>query len=121
MESWNTDVCQQFSFFFFASHQYPNVPSGPFLVCRDCKLSFQFPDGMKYGAIAKQFEFHSCGSTERHFAILKHKGKVPAMASCANCQRKFFTPSRTCECDPIGAEPYLANKFDLHRCEELKR
>src|ERR1700722_5453446 len=96
-------------------------PAGRFLLCSDCKLSFQFPDGMKYGAIAKQFEFHSCGSTERRFAILKHKGKVPEMASCDNSQRKFFTPPRTFECDPIGAEQYLANKFDLHRCQEPKR
>jgi hypothetical protein len=105
---------------FFSPHRISILmsPAGRFLLCRDCKLSFQFPDGMRYGAIAKQFEFHSCGSTERRFAILKHKDKVPAMASCANCQRKFFTPSRIFECDPIGAEQYLANKFDLHRCQE---
>jgi hypothetical protein len=81
------------------------------------KLSFQFPDGMKYGAIARQFELHSCGSTERRFVIVLYEGKVPGMASCAKCQRKFFTPARTFKHDPIGAEQYLANKFDLHRCE----
>jgi hypothetical protein len=95
-------------------------PEGRFLLCRDCKLSFEFSDGIQYGAIAKQFEFHSCGSSERRFLILKHEGKVPAMASCAKCQRKFFTPSSTFERDAIGAEQYLANKFDLHRCEGSK-
>src|SRR5579864_7522857 len=35
-------------------------PAGRFLVCRDCKLSFQFPDGVPYGPLAKQFEFHLC-------------------------------------------------------------
>jgi hypothetical protein len=95
-------------------------PAGRFLLCRDCKLSFEFPDGVQYGVIAKQFEFHSCGSTERRFVILKHGGMVPAMASCAKCQRKFFTPSPTFERDAIGAEQYLANKFDLHLCEGPK-
>jgi hypothetical protein len=91
-------------------------PAGRFLLCSDCKLSFQFPDVAQYGTIAKQFEFHSCGSSERRFVILKHERKVPTMASCAKCQCKFFKPSSTFERDPIGAEQYLANKFDLHRC-----
>jgi hypothetical protein len=106
------------SFPSFSSHCISIVmfPAGRFLLCKDCELSFQFPDGMKYGAVAKQFEFHSCGSAERRFVMLKHEGKVPAMASCAKCQRKFFTPSRTFKHDPIGAEQYLANRFDLHRC-----
>lgn len=93
-------------------------PADRCLQCRYCKLSFQFPDGVQYGAIAKRFEFNLCGSFERRFVILKHDGKIPAMASCAKCQSKFFTPSRTFERDPIRAEQYLANKFELHRCEE---
>ena len=35
-------------------------PVGPFLQCRDCQLSYTFPDGAKFGAIAKQFESHLC-------------------------------------------------------------
>jgi hypothetical protein len=30
-------------------------------------------------------------TAERKFVILRHQGKVPAMAGCAKCQRKFFT------------------------------
>ena len=32
---------------------------------------------------------------ERDFVILRHQGKVPVMASCVKCQRKFFTPPPT--------------------------
>jgi hypothetical protein len=53
--------------------------------------------------------------------IARYEGKVPVMAACANCEHKFFTPSSTFERDPIGAEQYLAGKFDLHRCEDPKR
>lgn len=56
------------------------------------------------------------GSTaERKFFILRYQGRMPAMAGCAKCQRKFFTPS-IFSSDPVGAEWYLLNKFDLHRC-----
>jgi hypothetical protein len=107
------------SFPSFSSHRISILvsPAGRFLVCRDCKLSFDFPDGARYGATAKRFEFHSCGSSERRFVIVRYEGKVPVMAACAKCEHKFFTPS-TFARDPIGAEQYLANKFDLHRCEE---
>jgi hypothetical protein len=54
---------------------------------------------------------------ERDFVILRHQGKVPAMASCAKCQRKFFTPN-TYSRDPVGAQEYLLGKFDRHDCEE---
>jgi hypothetical protein len=37
--------------------------------------------------------------------------KVPAMASCTKCQRKFFTPA-TFSRDPVGAAEYLRSKFD---------
>ena len=100
-------------------------PEGRFLECADCQISFEFPDGAQFGAIAKQFEFHLCGPpidslawrTERRFVIVRHEGKVPAMASCAKCQLKFFTPP-TFACGPLGAERYLLDKFDLHECWE---
>jgi hypothetical protein len=96
-------------------------PAGRCLQCRDCSLSFDFPDGAQYRATAKQFESHSCGSSERRYVIVRYEGKVPVLASCAKCEHRFFTPSSTFERDPIGAEQYLANKFDLHRCEDPKR
>jgi hypothetical protein len=42
------------------------------------------------------------------------------MASCAKCQYKFFTPLDQLDLhrDPVGAELYLLNKFDLHECRE---
>jgi hypothetical protein len=56
-------------------------PVGRCLKCRDCTLSFDFPDGVQYDLIAKQFEFHSCGPTERHIVIVRHEGKVPPRRS----------------------------------------
>jgi hypothetical protein len=102
-------------------------PEGRFLECADCQISFKFPDGAQFGAIAKQFEFHLCGPpihslawrTERRFVVVRHEGKVPAMASCAKCQLKFFTPPTIFACGPLGAERYLLDKFDLHECGEL--
>jgi len=52
---------------------------------------------------------------ERTFVILKYKDNAPSMASCAKCQRKFFTPN-TLRCDPVLAEQYLQEKFALHNC-----
>jgi hypothetical protein len=54
---------------------------------------------------------------ERRFVILRYVGTVPAMASCAKCDRKFSTPTTILR-DAIGAERYLAHKFDLHQCPE---
>jgi hypothetical protein len=106
------------SFPSFPSHRISILmsPAGRCLQCRDCTLSFDFPDGARYGAIAKQFEFHSCSSTERRFVMVRYERKVPVMASCAKCKHKFFIPSSTFAGDPIGAEQYLASKFELHRC-----
>ena len=103
-------------------------PVGRFLQCRDCQLSYTFPGGVKFAAIAKQFESHLClspirspgGHTDRRFVIVRHDDKVPAMASCTKCERKFFTPT-TLSRDAIGAEEYLAQKFDVHECEKPKR
>jgi hypothetical protein len=55
--------------------------------------------------------------TERTFIILRYKYKVPAMASCAKCQQKFFTP-HSYDNDLLGAERYLRHKFEEHRCRE---
>jgi len=104
-------------------------PVGRFLHCRDCQLSFTFPDGAQFGPIAKQFGFYPCsspiripsGRTDRHFVIVRCEGRAPAMASCAKCDRKFFTPT-TLANDAIGAKEYLRRKFDVHECrvEEIK-
>jgi hypothetical protein len=36
--------------------------AGRFLECQNCRLTFEFPAGMHYDTIAKQFESHTCGS-----------------------------------------------------------
>jgi hypothetical protein len=119
------------------------LPVGRFLECRSCQLSFEFPAGARYDVIAKQFG-PLCGSddpsravwskvfrpepssqsenvkphrTERRFVIVRYEGKVPAMASCTKCQRKFFAPA-TFARDASGAEQYLGRKFDVHNCPE---
>ncbi len=102
-------------------------PVGRFLQCRDCKRTFVFPDGVYYGTIAKQFESHSCHPqvrspgwrTDSRFVIVRYEGKVPAMASCAKCGRKFIAPA-TLAHDAIGAEEYLGQKFDLHVCAGIE-
>jgi len=53
---------------------------------------------------------------ERNFIVLRYEDKVPAMAGCAKCQRKFFTPA-TYSHDAAGAQEYLFSKFDHHECE----
>jgi hypothetical protein len=92
------------------------LPDGRFLQCSECKLRVRFPDAAQYGVTAKQFEFHPCGSTARRLIILKYEYKVPVMASCARCQRKFFTPSSPYVRDIVGSGQYLATKFDEHHC-----
>jgi hypothetical protein len=49
--------------------------------------------------------------------FLRYEGKIPAMAGCAKCQRKFFTPA-IYSGDADGAQEYLFSKFDRHECEE---
>jgi hypothetical protein len=112
------------------------APEGRFLQCRDCQLSFAFPAGAQYAATARRFRSHLCDfpvridrriensvphrtvpSSERRFVIVRYEGKVPAMASCSKCQRKFFTPP-TFAREAIGAAQYLGQKFDLHDCPE---
>ena len=97
---------------------------GRFLECRDCLLSFEFPDGAQFSTTAKHFEFHRCSApirspawrADHRFVIVRYEGRVPAMASCANCERKFSTPPALAS-DAVGAEEYLGRKFDLHHCE----
>ena len=35
-------------------------PVGRFLQCSTCQLSFTFPDGIRFGDLAKQFDAHAC-------------------------------------------------------------
>ncbi len=51
--------------------------------------------------------------------IARYEGKVPAMASCVKCGRKFIAPV-TLAHDAIGAEEYLGQKFDLDVCAEIE-
>lgn len=102
-------------------------PVGRFLQCRDCQLSYTFPDGVQFAALAMQFESHLClppirspdWRTDSRFVVVRYEGKVPAMASCAKCERKFFTPA-TFFRDSVGAEEYLGQKFDVHVCVEVE-
>lgn len=54
---------------------------------------------------------------ERNFIVLRFEAKVPAMAGCEKCKRKFFTPAAYSR-DAVGAQEYLSSKFDHHNCEE---
>jgi hypothetical protein len=86
-------------------------------------LSFTFADGAQFGTVAKLFEPYSCSSPIRipawhndlRFVILRYEGKVPVLASCEKCQRKFFTPPSLAR-DAVGAEEYLGQKFEVHVC-----
>jgi len=60
------------------------------------------------------------GMAERNFIVLRYEGKVPAMAGCEKCLRKFFTPA-ICSCDVVGAQEYLFSKFDHHNCDDSSR
>jgi len=53
---------------------------------------------------------------EHNFEILRYVNKVPSLASCTKCQRKFFTPGSTFRGDPEGAHEYLQEKFAQHQC-----
>jgi hypothetical protein len=54
-------------------------------------------------------------SQDREFVVLPIAGKVPMMAGCARCGRKFFTPS-TVKRDVLAAQAYLEEKFARHAC-----
>jgi hypothetical protein len=103
-------------------------PVGRFLQCSKCQLSFTFPDGITFGALAKQFDAHACAiparrpawQTDGRFVVLKYEGRIATWGSCERCERKFFTPTALMR-DASGAEEYLGNKFDMHECAEPKR
>jgi hypothetical protein len=59
----------------------------------------------------------SVKAVERNLVILRHVNKVPSLAACSKCQLKFFTPYSYFN-DRSGAEQYLHEKFDLHRCDD---
>jgi hypothetical protein len=48
--------------------------------------------------------------------FLKYVGKTPALAGCARCQLKFFTPEHFLK-NPEAADEYLRIKFSLHECK----
>jgi len=54
---------------------------------------------------------------ERSFVILRYVDAVPSVAGCTKCPLKFFT-LEPLHNDRIGAEQYLQDKFDAHRCRE---
>ena len=57
---------------------------------------------------------------ERSFVVLRYVNKVPTIGGCTKCPCKFFAPA-IYKRDAPGAEHYLQNKFNEHRCaEEVK-
>src|SRR5947207_7595973 len=54
---------------------------------------------------------------ERELVVLRSLGKIPTMAGCSKCGRKFFAPASYSR-DPVGAHQYLSAKFDRHSCME---
>jgi hypothetical protein len=50
--------------------------------------------------------------------ILRYEGRVPVVASCTKCERKFFLPT-TFTRDAIEAEAYLGQRFATHRFEVI--
>src|SRR6266567_7713757 len=103
--------------------------AGRLLQCSVCNLSYAFPDNVQFGTVAKQFALFPCSppilrpgsrvaeivnarqSAERCLLILRYDGRIPVMASCAKCERKFFTPT-TFSRDAISAEEYIRQRFD---------
>jgi len=107
------------------------LPAGRYLECRDCLLRFNFPTGAQYDVIAKQFQSHLCpfptsqdidssaGDEQRRYLVmLRYERRVPVMASCAKCERRFFVPN-TFSRDAVA--DYLRQRFDMHRCEEQEK
>jgi hypothetical protein len=105
---------------------------GRFLQCSVCKLSYVFPESEQFGTVAEQFVSYPCSSAiggpgsrvadgvlqgkERCLIILRYEGRIPMMAACSKCERKFFTPT-TFSRDPMAAEEYLGHRFAAHQCE----
>jgi hypothetical protein len=55
-------------------------------------------------------------SVMEYFKILAYVNKVPSLATCTQCEKKFFTPSGVFQRDRLGAEDYLREKFAKHQC-----
>jgi hypothetical protein len=91
--------------------------------CTKCKQIFNTPpEAMCNPEKATRdfyaaFAAHQCLAENlgRSLVILKYKDKVPIVASCSACHRKFLTVVSLLH-DPRGAERYLLEKFDLHKC-----
>lgn len=96
---------------------------GRFLQCSDCQLSFTFPDGARFGDIAKQFGTHSCVTpmhrpawhNDRRFVILGTRAKFRRWVHAPGA-RASSSPT-TLMRDASGAEEYLGRKFDVHQCD----
>jgi hypothetical protein len=56
------------------------------------------------------------GMDDSWVVLLQYLGKTPAMASCAKCRLKFFTPSELLK-KPREATDYLRGKFAAHPCK----
>jgi hypothetical protein len=63
------------------------------------------------------FTAHQCLAKNlgRSLVILRYKDKVPIVASCSACHRKFLTVVAFLH-DARAAEQYLLEEFDLHQC-----
>lgn len=91
--------------------------------CTQCSQIFSTPPEARANAEKATRDFyagfaaHKClaKGLSRSLVILKHKDKVPLVASCSACHRKFLTIVAFLH-DPRGAEQYLLEKFDLHKC-----
>jgi hypothetical protein len=58
----------------------------------------------------------SNGMDDSWMVFVQYWGKTPAMASCAKCHLKFFTP-RELQKKPNEATDYLWRKFAAHPCK----
>ena len=89
--------------------------SGRFLQCKDCLLSFDFPVGGQYDAVAQQFELHLCGVP----------GLLPTAVTVLIVED--FLPFRQVVCSVLTANPdvrILCEVSDgleaVRRAEELQ-
>ena len=67
------------------------APDGRFLQCRDCNLSFQFPDGAHFDTVARQFESHLCSSAPVDGKRCSVRGALeprprPPKGTATNCE-----------------------------------
>jgi len=91
--------------------------------CSRCRQVFTTPPGATANPEKATRDFYSAFATHiciitipgRSLVILKHKDKVPILASCSSCHRRFFTIATLLH-DSRAAEQYLLEKFDRHDC-----